>query len=189
MYKGVWPITLWSRIPRHNSCSFRLWIRYPLFYTSFQKGWKMIKTTVRQLLEIKGHDIWTIDDQAMVIEALELMAEKDIGAVVVLTGEQLCGVLSERDYARKVVLEGKSSHTMPVSEIMTSPVLVVNPDDTIDRCMGLMTDKHLRHLPVIENDQLVGMVSIGDVVKTIIADQEFMLDQLETYIKGPSRNG
>jgi len=148
-----------------------------------------VRTTVRQLLATKGNDVWAMSPQATVFDALELMAEKNIGAILVLTDGQLCGVMSERDYARKVVLAGKSSSSTTVSEIMTRPVLVVHPDQTIDKCMALMTDKRLRHLPVIEDDQLVGMVSIGDVVKTIIADQEYMLDQFETYITGPALNG
>jgi len=148
-----------------------------------------MRTTVRQLLAAKGNDVWTMSPQATVFDALKLMAEKNIGAILVLSDGQLCGVMSERDYARKIVLKGKSSSSTPVSEIMTRPVLVVHPDQTIDKCMALMTDKRLRHLPVIEDDQLVGMVSIGDVVKTIIADQEYMLDQLETYITGPTLNG
>ena len=148
-----------------------------------------MRTTVRQLLATKGNDVWAMSPQATVFDALELMAEKNIGAILVLTDGQLCGVMSERDYARKVVLAGKSSSSTTVSEIMTRPVLVVHPDQTIDKCMALMTDKRLRHLPVIEDDQLVGMVSIGDVVKTIIADQEYMLDQFETYITGPALNG
>ena len=148
-----------------------------------------MRTTVRQLLATKGNDVWAMSPQATVFDALELMAEKNIGAILVLTDGQLCGVMSERDYARKVVLAGKSSSSTTVSEIMTRPVLVVHPDQTIDKCMALMTDKRLRHLPVIEDDQLVGMVSIGDVVKTIIADQEYMLDQFEIYITGPALNG
>lgn len=148
----------------------------------------MVRTTVRQLLATKGQDAWSVHPDTTVFDALKLMADKNIGAVIVLTGGELCGVLSERDYARKVVLEGKASISTPVSEIMTNPVLIVNPEQTIDKCMALMTDKRLRHLPVVENDQVVGMVSIGDVVKTVIADQEFMLDQLETYITGPTLN-
>ena len=149
----------------------------------------MVRTTVRQLLATKGQDAWSVHPDTTVFDALKLMADKNIGAVIVLTGGKLCGVLSERDYARKIVLEGKASISTPASEIMTSPVLIVNPEHTIDKCMALMTDKRLRHLPVVENDQVVGMVSIGDVVKTVIADQEFMLDQLETYIAGPTLNG
>ena len=149
----------------------------------------MARTTVRQLLASKGYDVWSVLSDSTVFDALKLMAEKDVGAVIVLSDGEICGILSERDYARKVVLEGKASISTPVSEIMTSPVLIVEPEHTVDRCMALMTDKHLRHLPVVENDQIVGMVSIGDVVKSVIANQKFMLDQLETYISGPALNG
>jgi len=148
----------------------------------------MAKTTVRQLLASKGHDVWSVSPDTTVFDALKLMADIGIGAVIVLADGELCGVLSERDYARKVVLEGKASISTPASEIMTSPVLIVEPEHTIDRCMALMTDKRLRHLPVVENDRVVGMVSIGDIVNSVIADQEFMLDQLETYISGPTLN-
>jgi CBS domain-containing protein len=149
----------------------------------------MVSKTVRQLLASKGYDVWSVSSDSTVFDALKLMAEKGVGAVIVLSDGELCGVLSERDYARKVVLEGKASISTPVSEIMTSPVLIVGLEHSIDRCMALMTDKRLRHLPVVDNDQVVGMVSIGDVVKAVIADQEFMLDQLETYISGPTLNG
>ncbi len=149
----------------------------------------MVSSTVRQLLMTKGNDVWSVNRDTNVFDALNLMADKDIGAVIVLSDGEICGVLSERDYARKVVLEGKASVSTPVSDIMTSPVLIVDPDQTIDECMAIMTDKHLRHLPVVEHDRLVGIVSIGDVVKAVIADQEFMLDQLEIYIAGPTLNG
>lgn len=149
----------------------------------------MVSSTVRQLLMTKGNDVWSVNRDTNVFDALNLMADKDIGAVIVLSDGEICGVLSERDYARKVVLEGKASVSTPVSDIMTSPVLIVDPNQTIDECMAIMTDKHLRHLPVVEHDRLVGIVSIGDVVKAVIADQEFMLDQLETYITGPTLNG
>lgn len=143
-------------------------------------------TTVRQLLAQKGNDIWTVRPDTTVYAAIALMAEKNIGSVLVVDdGGGLCGIMSERDYVRKIALQGKTSHETPVSAIMTSRVLVVAPDESINRCMGLMTDKHLRHLPVMDGDQLVGVISIGDVVKAVIDDQEFMLDQLETYITGP----
>ena len=145
-----------------------------------------MKTTVRQVLATKGNDVWTVSPETSVFDALKLMAEKNIGAVLVMTGDQLCGIMSERDYARKVALDGKTSSTTPVGEIMTGRVLVVHPDQNIDNCMALMTDKHIRHLPVMDGDRLVGIISIGDVVKAIIADHEFMIDQLETYIMGPA---
>ena len=140
--------------------------------------------TVSQLLRAKGRDVWYIAPDACVIDALKLMADKEVGALVVLEGETLVGIISERDYARKVMLKEKSSMDTPVSEIMTQRVICVGPEQTIQECMALMTDKHVRHLPVLEDDRLVGIVSIGDVVKAIITQQEFMIEQLERYIDG-----
>ena len=120
----------------------------------------------------------------MAYEALELMATKDIGAVVVVEKERPVGIFSERDYARKVILKGKTSKNTRVSELMSKPVLFVRPDQTIEECMALMTEKHVRHLPVMENDKLIGIVSIGDAVKAIIAEQQFTIHQLEQYITG-----
>lgn len=145
-----------------------------------------MRTTVRQLLDTKSSDLWTVSPDTSVFEALKLMDEKNIGSVLVMTGGELCGIMSERDYARKVALNGKTSTSTPVAEIMTSRILVIHPDQIIDNCMALMTDKHIRHLPVMDGDEVVGIISIGDVVKAIIADQEFMIDQLETYIMGPT---
>jgi len=113
---------------------------------------------------------------------LKLMAEKEIGAVLVLDGEQLAGIFSERDYARKVLLQGKSSKETPVREIMTEKVVCVHPEQTIEDCMGLMTDKRIRHLPVLEHKNVVGVISIGDVVKEMLSEQEFVIKQLESYI-------
>lgn len=147
-------------------------------------------TTVKQLLAQKGNVVWSVKPDTTVYEAIELMAEKNIGSVLVIDSDGgLCGILSERDYIRKIAIRGKSSRTTPVSEIMTDRVLVVAPNETIDRCMSLMTDKRLRHLPVMDGDKLVGVISIGDVVKAVIDDQEFMLGQLETYITGPKFGG
>jgi len=140
--------------------------------------------TVRHLLEEKGNQVWTISPQASTFEALELMAGKNIGALLVLEQDKIVGIFTERDYARKVVLKGKSSKTTIVGELMTSEVLYVAPDDTIENCMALMTDKRARHLPVMENGELLGVVSIGDVVKAIISDREFMIRELERYITG-----
>jgi CBS domain-containing protein len=140
--------------------------------------------TVSQLLRAKGRDVWYIAPDACVIDALKLMADKEVGALVVLEGETLVGIMSERDYARKVTLKERSSMDTPVSEIMTQRVICVGPEQTIQECMALMTDKHVRHLPVLEDDRLVGIVSIGDVVKAIITQQEFMIEQLERYIEG-----
>ena len=143
--------------------------------------------TVGEILRTKGHDIWTVAPDATVCQALELMAQKNIGAVVVIEGGQLAGILSERDYARKVILRGRTSRDTPVRDIMTEEVFCVRPDYTVEQCMALMTDKRVRHLPVLEGDRLVGLVSIGDVVKAIISEQEFMIGQLESYITGKAR--
>jgi len=138
--------------------------------------------TVRQLLQAKGQEVHTIGPDAKVIEALKLMAEREIGALVVLESGRLAGVMSERDYARKVILLGKSSHDIPVREIMTAKVITVQPRHTVDECMALMTDKHIRHLPVLDGDRLCGILSIGDLVKEVIAEQQRTIQQLETYI-------
>lgn len=140
--------------------------------------------TVRDLLRDKGQAVWSIDVDASVLEALKIMAEKEIGALMVLDKGQLAGVMSERDYARKVILHGKSSKDTPVREIMTPKVLYVGPDQTVDECMALMSGKHVRHMPVIENDQMIGVVSIGDVVKSVISEQQFLISHLEHYIRG-----
>ena len=139
---------------------------------------------VKHLLQRKGPEVWSIAPEAMVYEALQLMADKNVGALLVVEAGQLMGILSERDYARKVILLNKSSMTATVREIMTSKVFYVSPESSIEECMAVMTDKHIRHLPVLENDQLVGVISIGDVVKEIISDREFMIEQLQNYIVG-----
>jgi CBS domain-containing protein len=140
--------------------------------------------SVRQLLEAKGYDVWSIAPDSSVYDALKLMAEKNVGALVVLEGEKLVGIISERDYARKVILKGKSSMATPVSEIMTSKVVYVRPENTLGECMVQMTDKHIRHLPVVVDDRVIGIISIGDVVKTTISEQELLIQQLESYIAG-----
>ncbi|MGQ9662931.1 MAG: CBS domain-containing protein [Kiritimatiellia bacterium] len=141
--------------------------------------------TVSDLLKNKPPEVWTISPDATAFAALQLMAEKEIGAIVVVDkkGEPV-GMFSERDYARKVILKGRSSKTTLVKDLMSRPVLFVRPDHTIEECMALMTEKRVRHLPVIEKSKLVGIVSIGDVVKAIIADQQFTIRQLENYITG-----
>lgn len=148
--------------------------------------------TVKELLEGKGHEVFSVKPEATVYEALELMAEKNVGAVMVIgeTGE-IAGILSERDYARKIIILGRASRTTMVREIMTSPVLYVLPETQIGECMALMTAKRVRHLPVLQEGKLVGLVSIGDVVKAVISEQEALIsqqgeliDQLEHYIAG-----
>jgi CBS domain-containing protein len=140
--------------------------------------------TVKELLREKGSQVWTIGPQATVYEALELMATKNIGSLVVLEQGNVAGIFTERDYARKVVLKGRSSKTTTIGELMITDVLYVGPDDTIEDCMALMTDKRLRHLPVMENGKLVGVVSIGDIVKVVISNREFIIRELERYITG-----
>ena len=141
-------------------------------------------TTVRQILETKGHDIWSVAPDAAVFDAIKLMADKNVGALIVLDGDKLKGIISERDYARKVILKGKSSKETLVKGIMSTDVITILPESSINECMALMTLKRIRHLPVIEHDKLLGIISIGDVIKAIIAEQEFTIKQLENYITG-----
>ena len=138
--------------------------------------------TAGQLLLGKSGGLCTIAPDARVFDALKLMAEKNIGSLVVVADGTLAGMVPERDYARKVVLYGKSSHDTPVKEIMTEKVVCVQPGNTVEECMALMTEKHVRHLPVIENGKLLGVLSIGDLVKETISEQQFMIKQLESYI-------
>ena len=138
--------------------------------------------SVRQLLEAKAPEIISIDPGSAVIDAIRLMAEKRIGAVLVMQGTQLVGILSERDYARKIVLQGRSSSDTPVRDIMTADVLTVGLDDNADHCMQVVTDRRIRHLPVVHQGSVVGVVSIGDLVKAVIEDQQVELDQLQRYI-------
>jgi CBS domain-containing protein len=139
---------------------------------------------VRDILEVKGRDVWSIGPDASVFDALKLMAEKDVGALVVLDGGNLIGVISERDYARKIALLGRASPTTQVKEIMTTDVVCVDPEQNVDQCMALVTEKRVRHLPVLENGKLIGLISIGDLVKSIITEQQFIIEQLERYITG-----
>jgi CBS domain-containing protein len=138
--------------------------------------------TVRHLLEAKTPEVFAIGPDAPVIEAVRLMAEKGIGALLVMQGGRLAGILSERDYARKIVLQGRSSADTPVRDIMTADVVTVGLDDTADRCMQLVTGRRIRHLPVVDRDAVLGVVSIGDLVKAVIEDQQLELDQLQRYI-------
>lgn len=138
--------------------------------------------TVQQVLKHKAHRVASIAPDASVFEALQLMAKHDIGSLVVLEGERLTGIFSERDYARQVVLLGKSSKETRVREIMTHKVLCVGPEQTIDECMALMTEKRVRHLPVLDHKKVIGVISIGDVVKEVISEQKLMIEQLEQYI-------
>lgn len=139
--------------------------------------------TVRQIVDRKPEVYW-VDPGTSVFEALSLMAEKNVGALVVLDHDQLVGIFSERDYARKIILQGKSSRDTPVREIMSTQVVCVAPQRSAEECMSLMTDKRVRHLPVMENGSVVGVISIGDVVKAVLQDQRFQIEQLEGFIKG-----
>jgi CBS domain-containing protein len=141
----------------------------------------MIK--IRHLLDSKGYEVWSISPNATVYEAIELLAEKDIGAVLVMDGDKLEGILSERDYARRLILKGRMSQETEVNVIMTSDVHTLNPDNTLEECMALMTQKHVRHIPIMEDEKVIGVISIGDAVNATIANQEFLIEQLEKYIQ------
>ena len=138
--------------------------------------------TVQEVLDKKGKDIWSIHPQATVYEALQFLADKNIGAILVTEEEKVVGIFSERDYAREIILKGKSSKDTPVSELMTREVITVRPDDSLDNCMKMITDKRIRHLPVISDEKLVGILTIGDVVKHIISLQKDTIQGLEDYI-------
>jgi len=140
--------------------------------------------TVSSILKKKGADIWSVTPDNTVFEALTLMSENKCGALVVLEQDKLCGIVSERDYARKIILVGKSSKDTLVKEIMSSTVFYASPSLTSEECMAIMIDKRVRHLPVMEDDKLVGVISIGDVVKAVIDEKVFVIDQLERYITG-----
>ncbi len=139
--------------------------------------------TIRQLLENKGHEVTTISPDMSVFESMQLMAARNIGALLVLDAEsKLVGIVTERDYARKMYMQNKFAKDVPVTEIMTRQVVYVRPDQTNEDCMALITEKRVRHLPVLENDRVIGIVSIGDLVKDTISEQEFIIHQLENYI-------
>tara|TARA_Y100000815_G_C13054957_1_gene392083 strand:+ start:89 stop:523 length:435 start_codon:yes stop_codon:yes gene_type:complete len=141
-------------------------------------------TTIAQLLNAKGKQIWSVEPKATIFEALEIMSEKEIGALLVMEDGKLTGIFSERDYARKVILKGKSSKETPVGELMTKKVFYIDPQKTTNDCMAMMTAKRIRHVPVIEDNQVMGIVTIGDVVNQIISEQEVTINHLENYITG-----
>jgi CBS domain-containing protein len=141
---------------------------------------------VCELLEGKGRDIWSLEPGATVYEAIEQMAQKGCGALLVMEGKRLVGIISERDYARKVILKGKSSREIEVREIMSQPVICIGPELTVEQTMTLMTEKRVRHLPVVVEEMVVGVISIGDVVRAIIEDKEFYIQQLTSYITSGS---
>jgi CBS domain-containing protein len=143
-----------------------------------------MRSTVEEILQYKGREVWTISPKATVLEALKIMAEKDVGALVVVQDDKVVGIISERDYARKVVLRGRTSINTPVKDIMTDKVYYVTPKTTVAECQALFTEYNVRHLPVIDNGKLVGIVSIGDVVKAVIDDQADTISHLSDYITG-----
>jgi len=143
-----------------------------------------VAETISSILNSKGRRIWSIDPEATIFDAIAMMAEKSVGALLVCSGHKLVGIISERDYARKVILQGKSSKDTRVEEIMTHPVITVSPAHTIDDCMRIITDHRVRHLPVIDGDELIGVISIGDLVRAIIAHQAETIDHLHAYISG-----
>jgi CBS domain-containing protein len=140
--------------------------------------------SVKDILEEKGTQVYAVSPDAKVYEALQIMADKNVGALMVIEGDTVAGLISERDYARKIVLKGKFSKDVPVREIMTVDIIRIGPDNDVEYCMELMTDKRVRHLPVFESDRLIGIISIGDIVKAIIEHKEEIIEQLENYIKG-----
>jgi CBS domain-containing protein len=142
------------------------------------------KETVRSVLNVKGAEVWSVPPDSTVYDALSLMAEKDVGALVVVSEGRIAGMFSERDYARKVILHGKTSRETLVREVMTSPVVTVTPDQTVNECMQIMTRHRIRHLPVVEGEKLVGVISIGDLVNSIISAQAETIQQLSSYIAG-----
>jgi CBS domain-containing protein len=140
-------------------------------------------SSVRRILQIKGNDVWSVTPDSSVYDALRLMRQKDVGALIVIQGSELAGVFSERDYARKVVLEGKSSREIKVKEVMTKKVFSVHPEQTVQECMELMIEKHIRHLPVVIDQRVVGVISIGDVVQDIIYKQKESIKSLEQRLQ------
>lgn len=141
-------------------------------------------TTVAQLLRSKGHQVWSVAPDTSVFDALRKMADHDVGALLVLDGNALAGIVSERDYARKVILMGRASHDTPVRDVMSADVVTVTPESTMQDCMQQMTEHHIRHLPALRDGMVIGVISIGDVVKATISEQAFLIDQLQRYIQG-----
>ncbi len=139
---------------------------------------------VKEILAAKGGKTWSIGPNQSVYEAIHLLAEKEIGALAVLDGDRLVGILSERDYTRQIILKGRSSESTLVKDIMSSDVITTTPDQDIQQCMQLMTEKRIRHLPIVDNNNLIGMISIGDLVRAIIAEQQSTIGELEKYISG-----
>jgi CBS domain-containing protein len=143
-----------------------------------------VSETIRDILRFKGQEVWSIGEGSSVYEAVEMMADKHVGALLVLSGDELAGVISERDYMCKVILKGRSSRATRVGEIMSSPVIFADPGHAVEECMKTMTAKRIRHLPVVENGKVIGVVSIGDLVRSIISTQDHTIQRLQEYISG-----
>ncbi len=143
-----------------------------------------MQKTVGHLLDAKGHEVWTIGPDATVYDALELLSDANVGALVVVKDDKVCGIVSERDYARKIVLKRRDSRHTTVADIMTAEVRTVTTHESVADCMETITERHIRHLPVVEDEKLIGIISVGDVVKAVMAEQEFLIQQLEQYITG-----
>jgi CBS domain-containing protein len=141
-------------------------------------------STVRHILDQKGKNIWSIHPDATVFDAIAKMAEKDVGSLIVMDGDEIVGIITERHYARNVVLKGKTSPTTKIRDIMERRVIFAMPEQSVEQCMAIMSEKHVRHLPVLHGKQVIGIISIGDLVKSIIGDQKFTIDQLVHYIQG-----
>ena len=171
---------VWTQRARHN----QLWGGERGHALARARTVMEVLETVQQILKQKGKQVWSVTPTMTVYQAIEMMANKGVGALPVLSNGKLIGILSERDYARKVILKGRSSKETPVGEIMSSRVLTVTPDYSVDDCMRMMTHYRIRHLPVVQGEDLVGMVSIGDLVKAIISTQAETIDQLINYIEG-----
>ena len=139
---------------------------------------------VKDILKFKGHDIWSVTPASSVYDAIHFMAEKEIGALMVIENGQLVGIISERDYARQIIIKGRSSVTTKVNEIMTTKVINAKPENEVSECMSLMTENRIRHLPILDGTQVVGMISIGDLVNAIMAEQQSTIQDLEKYISG-----
>lgn len=139
-------------------------------------------STVQQLLSLKGHQVWTIEPDCTVFDALELMAREDIGSLVVMEGDQFVGIVTERHYSRKIALMGRTSPNTRVRDIMETNIVVARPDQTVEECMAVMSECRIRHLPIVEGNELVGIISIGDLVKSVIANQKYTIDELVRYI-------
>jgi CBS domain-containing protein len=180
-----------AELPKEKFSATRLFYFYrpydgsrSFFRTKKGGSWHVLDDYHRQVLQTKGHDYFALSPQATAYEALEIMADKEVGALLVIEGGKLAGIFSERDYARKVILKGKTSKSTTVGELMSSPPICADPALTLRDCMALMTANHIRHLPIMDKGEIIGIVSMGDIVKTIICEQDSTIQVLENYVTG-----